>query len=84
MEFICTRGNKDCAKPLAFTFDFHMSTLAVNGTFHNVGVPDKPLPEMRAQDFCPNGAAMSGRHIGNRTEALAMLQLASELNVRSW
>jgi len=98
-EFICIKGNKDWAKPWAFTFDFilntadvmdssnlkdYMSTLAVNGTFHNVGMPDKPLPEMRAQDFCPNGAAMSESHIGNRTEALAMLELASELNIRSW
>jgi alcohol dehydrogenase (NADP+) len=98
-EFICTKGNKDWAKPWAFMFDFilntadvmdssnlkdYMSTLAVNGTFHNVGMPDKPLPEMRAQDFCPNGAAMSGSHIGNRTEALAMLELASELNIKSW
>jgi alcohol dehydrogenase (NADP+) len=98
-EFICTKGNKDWAKPWAFTFDFilntadvidssnlkdYMSTLAVNGTFHHVGMPDKPLPEIRAQDFCPNGAAMSGSHIGNRAEALEMLKLASELSVKSW
>lgn len=98
-EFICTKTNKDWAKPWAFTFEFilntadvidssllkeYMSTLAINGTFHNVGMPDKPLPEMRAQDFCPNGAAMSGSHIGNRTEALAMLELASQRNIKSW
>lgn len=66
-HFVCTK-DKDWAKPLAFTFDFilncadmtnefdlktYMSTLAVNGTFHNVGLPDKPLPEMMAQDFAP-------------------------------
>ncbi len=64
-HFVCTR-DKDWAKPLALTFNFilncadmtnefdlkiYMSTLAVNGTFHNVGLPDKPLPEMMAQDF---------------------------------
>jgi alcohol dehydrogenase (NADP+) len=64
-HFVCTK-DKDWAKPLAFTFNFilncadmtnefdlktYMSTLAVNGTFHNVGLPDKPLPEMMAQDF---------------------------------
>lgn len=97
-EFICT-NNPDWAKPWQFTFDFilntadmtnvfnlkdYMSTLAVNGTFHHVGLPDKPLPEMKAQDFCPNGAAMSGSHIGNRDEAFAMLNLASKLNIKSW
>lgn len=97
-EFICTT-TKDWAKPWAFTFDFilntadmtntfnlseYMSTLAVNGTFHNVGLPDKPLPEMMAQDFCPNGAAMAGSHIGNRPEMFAMLKLASEQNIKSW
>jgi alcohol dehydrogenase (NADP+) len=61
----------------------YISTPAVNGTFRNVGMPDKPLPEMRAQDFCPNGAAMSGSHIGNRTEALTMLELPTELNIWS-
>jgi len=97
-HFICTQA-KDWAQPWAFTFDFilntadmtndfdmaaYMSTLAVNGTFHHVGLPDKPLPVMKAQDFCPNGAAMAGSHIGNRKEALAMLKLASELNIKSW
>ena len=58
--------DKDWFKPLAFTFDFilnaadmtnefnlqdYMSTLAVNGEFHNVGLPDKPLPQMMAAIF---------------------------------
>jgi alcohol dehydrogenase (NADP+) len=67
-----------------FNLKDYMSTLAINGTFHHVGLPDKPLPVMKAQDFCPNGAAMSGSHIGNREEAFAMLQLASEQNIKSW
>ena len=95
-EFICTK-DKDWAKPWAFTFDFilntadmthtfnlqeYMSTLAVNGTFHNVGLPDEPLPKLMAQDFAPNGAQIGGSHIGNRPEALAMLKLASEKNLK--
>lgn len=91
-HFVST-GDKDWAKPLAFTFNFilncadmtnefdlstYMSTLAVNGEFHNVGLPDKPLPQMMAQDFAPNGAKIAGSHIGSRPEALAMLKLASE------
>lgn len=95
-EFICT-ADKDWSKKWAFTFDFilnaadmthefklsdYMSTLAVNGTFHNVGLPDKPLPQMMAQDFAPNGAAISGSHIGSRPEMIAMLKLASEKSIK--
>ena len=97
-EFITTK-DKDWAKPWAFTFDFilntadmthefniqeYMSTLNVNGEFHNVGLPDKPLPTMMAQDFAPNGAKMGGSHIGNRPEMLAMLKLASEKNIKPY
>lgn len=95
-HFIDT-SKKDWAKEYAFTFDYilnaadmtntfnlteYMSTLAVNGEFHNVGLPDKPLPELMAQDFAPNGAKIGGSHIGSRTEALAMLKLASEKNIK--
>ena len=95
-EFIAT-NKKDWAKDWAFTLNFilntsdmtnsfdlteYLSMLAVNGTFHNVGLPDKPLPQLKAQAFLTNGAAMSGSHIGNRVEALQMLMLASEKNIR--
>lgn len=97
-EFINT-GEKDWAKKWAFTFDFilncadmthefnlqeYMSTLAVNGTFHNVGLPDKPLPQMMAQDFAPNGAKIAGSHIGSRPEMFRMLKLASENNIKPY
>lgn len=95
-HFISTQ-EKDWHKPYAFEFDFilntadmtnefnlqeYMSTLNVNGEFHNVGLPDKPLPTMMAQDFTPNGAKMGGSHIGSRPEMLAMLKLASEKNIK--
>jgi alcohol dehydrogenase (NADP+) len=94
-HFVSTK-DKDWAKPLAFTFNFilncadmtnefdlktYMSTLAVNGAFHNVGLPDKPLPEMMAQDFTSNGSSIGGSHIGSKKEALEMLKLASEKNL---
>lgn len=95
-EFIAT-NKEDWAKPWAFTFDFilntadathkfkiqdYMSTLNINCTIHHVGLPDKPLPEMMAQDFTSNGCQMGASHIGNRPEMLAMLKLASEKNIK--
>jgi alcohol dehydrogenase (NADP+) len=94
-HFVCTK-DQDWAKPLAFTFNFilnaadmthefdlktYMSTLAVNGEFHNVGLPDKPLPEIMAQQFTSNGSKIGGSHIGSKKEALEMLKLASEHNI---
>ena len=95
-DFIVT-GEKDWQKPYAFEFDFilntadmthtfdmqtYMSTLNINGEFHNVGLPDEPLPKMMAQDFAPNGSKIGGSHIGSRPEMLAMLKLASEKNIK--
>ena len=91
-EFILT-DKENWAESWAFTFDFilntadmtnefnlkdYMSTLAVNGCFHNVGLPDKPLPQMMAQDFAPNGSTIGGSHIGSRPEMEQMLKLASD------
>lgn len=77
----------------AFTFDFilntadathsfdmkaYMSTLVVNGTFHNVGLPDAPLPSMMVFDYMRGGYQMGASHIGSRPEMLAMLELAAK------
>ena len=95
-QFVST-AEKDWHKPLAFTFDFvlncadatnlfnisdYMSTLAVNGSFHNVGLPDKPLPQLSAFDFASNGSTMGGSHIGSRPEMLQMFKLASEKKLK--
>ena len=97
-EFICTK-EEGWQKPWAFKFDFilncadmthtfklqdYMSTLAINGTLHNVGLPDQPLPEMMAQDFAPNGGAISGSHIGSRPEMLKMLKLAADKKLKPY
>ncbi|OCL07712.1 NADPH-dependent medium chain alcohol dehydrogenase [Glonium stellatum] len=97
-DFINTK-EKDWAKPWKFTFDLilncadatdkfnlpdYFSTLKVNGTFHMVGFPDNPLPKLMAQDFAPNGCFLGASHIGNRPEMLAMLELASRQNIKSW
>lgn len=95
-EFIYS-GDKDWHKPYAFKFDHilncadatdkfdlqqYMSTMKVWGRFHNVGLPDAPLPEMKAQLFAPNGSSIGASHIGNRPEMLAMLKLCSEKNIK--
>lgn len=97
-EFILST-EKDWAKPWAFKFDFmlncadmthkfdlseYLSTLRVNGVLNHVGLPDDSLPPMPVGIFMSNGARMGGSHIGCRTEALAMLKLASEKNIKSW
>jgi len=97
-HFVYT-GDKNWQEPLAFNFDFilnsadmtqkfdlpaYFSTLNVNGDFHNVGLPDDPLPQLKVNDFVSNGCRMGASHIGCRTEALAMLKLASEKNIKPY
>lgn len=60
----------------------YMSTLRVGGTFHMVGLPDEPLPQMQAMAFTSNAAKITGSHIGNHQEMEAMLQLAADKGVR--
>ncbi|KAM7207306.1 NADP-dependent alcohol dehydrogenase 6 [Naviculisporaceae sp. PSN 640] len=86
----------DWAKPWAFKFDMilncadvtdkfdlktYLSTLKVGGTFHMVGLPDKPLPELKAFDLVGNAAKITGSHLGNRQEMEAMLQLAADKGI---
>ena len=47
-------------------------------------MPNKSLPTIHATDFLANGCSIGATHIGNRREAIAMLELAAEKNVRSW
>jgi len=97
-HFILTT-EEDWHKPYAFTFDFilnsadaahkfnlpnYLSTLKVMGRFHNVGLGDEPLPQIKAQDFAPNGSYIGASHIGNRPEMLAMLDLVEKHNIRTW
>ena len=86
-------GDKDWAKPWAFSFDFvlnsadathtfnisdYLSILQVGGQFHQVGLPDHALPEIKTNMFMANGSSIGASHIGNRPECLAMLKLAAE------
>ncbi|KAL1297622.1 hypothetical protein AAFC00_006180 [Neodothiora populina] len=96
--FIST-NEKGWNEPHKFTFDFvintadamdkfnmddYLSIIKVWGKFHIVGFGDNPMPQMSAQQFAPNGAALGASHIGNRPEMLAMFELASKQNIKSW
>ncbi|KAI0024051.1 GroES-like protein [Xylariomycetidae sp. FL0641] len=91
-HFVCSE-DQDWAKPLAFTFDFalnaadatntfnisdYLSILKVGRRFHQCGLPDEPLPALKAQQFMSNNASIGASHIGNRPECLNMLKLAAE------
>ena len=69
---------------MTHTFDLptYMSTLNVNGEFHNVGLPDEPLPQIDAKAFTPNGAKMGGSHIGSRPEMIKMFEIASQQKIK--
>ena len=67
-----------------FNLPDYFSTLKVHGTFHMVGLPDKPLPTLMAQAFLPNSCSLSASNIGNRHEMIEMLDLAAKQNIKSW
>ena len=46
-------------------------------------MPDHPI-ELKLQDFSSNGCYIGTSHIGNRPEMLAMLELASKQNIKTW
>lgn len=62
----------------------YFQTLKIMGKFHTVGLPDNPLPELKAFDFVGNGMYFGASHIGNRPEMLAMLELASKQQIKTW
>ena len=91
-HFVSSKDD-DWAKDLAFTFDFvlntadmthtfdipsYLSILKVNAPFHQVGLPDEPIKDLKPQMFMSNGSSIGASHIGNRPECLAMLKLAAE------
>ncbi|KAF1808541.1 NADPH-dependent medium chain alcohol dehydrogenase [Eremomyces bilateralis CBS 781.70] len=94
-----TTNTDDWADPWKYKFDMllntanatdkfnlpaYFSTLKPHGVFHNVGMPEEPLHELRFQDFVTTGCYMGTSHIGNRPEMLEMLDLAAKAGVKSW
>ena len=72
----------DMVRTDLFDLSTYLSTLKVNKTFHNVGLPDKPFQPITAFMFAPNGCSIGGSHIGSRPEMLDMLKLASEKKIK--
>lgn len=86
-------GTGEWAKPHRFAFDLvlntadrahefnipdYLSLCNIGGSFHQVGVPDGPLPPLQVPNLMANGCSISGSHIGSRPECLSMLKLAGE------
>ena len=46
-------------------------------------MPDSSI-DLKMQAFASNGCYMGTSHIGNRPEMVAMLELASKQNIKSW
>ncbi|KZT30367.1 NADPH-dependent alcohol dehydrogenase [Neolentinus lepideus HHB14362 ss-1] len=97
-HIIVTGSNPDFAKSLEMQLDLivcavdvgagmpladYLSMLWVHGKFVMVGLPDEPLPSMKAFDFLC-GAFLGGSHLGNKKEAVEMLQFAAAKNIRPW
>ncbi|PWN91190.1 GroES-like protein [Acaromyces ingoldii] len=60
-----------------------MHTLQTYGSCVYVGMPEDHF-EVRAQTLAFNGCNLQGSHIGSKKEALKMLDLAAEKNVKPW
>lgn len=62
----------------------YLSTLSVGGRLIYVGMPEEKLPQLAAQDLAGNGASIGSSHIGNKKEAIQMLQLAADKGIKTW
>lgn len=62
----------------------YLDLLRPGADFHMVGLPDAPLPPLRAQLFAANAPKLTGSHLGNRREMEALLRLAADKGIRPW
>jgi alcohol dehydrogenase (NADP+) len=81
-EFDLIVSTSNCDKD--FPIHEYLSLLSVNGKFITVGLPEVPLPELRAQDFMAQGSSIGASHIGSKKEALQMLDIAAKHGLKSW
>jgi len=62
----------------------YMSTLYPLSTFVMVGLPDEPMPGIRAGALTASGVSLAGSSVGSKREALQMLDLAVKHNIKPW
>lgn len=60
-----------------------VSALKTNGRLICVGMPEDMI-QLRVQDLAMRSAMLGSSHIGNKKEALEMLKLAAEKNIKPW
>ncbi|RYP12252.1 hypothetical protein DL765_007437 [Monosporascus sp. GIB2] len=97
-HFVCS-GKESWADSLAFKFDFllnmadmtskfnladYLSTLDVGKHLHQVGLPDKPIQNLKPQMLMTNGFSIGASHIGNDCKGLSMLKFAAERSCSLW
>lgn len=75
---ICTVSSQDM--PLSQ----YLRLLKTDGTFVQVGAPEKPLPPLSAGLLIQKGVKVTGSSIGSPQEIRKMLQLAAEKRVLPW
>ncbi|THH07560.1 hypothetical protein EW145_g3294 [Phellinidium pouzarii] len=96
-HFVCT-SDGNFTEDLRFTLDLIISTrdaedfpfeqflpiLDVHGMLISVGLADNLLPQTSIFNYASNGSFFGGSHIGSKKEALEMLALATEKNIKPW
>jgi len=80
LDLIISTNNNDSNFPVQQYFKL----LDVNGKLISVGLPEGPIPPLKAHDMIQNGCSISSSHIGSKKECLEMLNLAVRANVKSW
>ncbi|KAF2702920.1 putative quinone oxidoreductase [Pleomassaria siparia CBS 279.74] len=97
-EYIATDEDKDWATKYAGTLDLivctvsspkmplqeYLGLLDTRGHFIQVGVPEKPLPQIMAFDLIGKSKTFGGSMIGPPAQIEEMLQLAVDKNVKPW
>lgn len=97
-SFVSTKDNADWAKDFQNKpFDIIINTasssavdipgvvscLKTQGSLVCVGMPEDEI-KLRVQHLAMKGGLLGSSHIGNKKEALAMLQLAAEKKIEPW
>lgn len=67
----------------AIDFTTLLSVLKTEGRIVSVGMPEDQI-KLRVQDLAGKGAFLGSSHIGSKVEALEMLKLAAEKDIKPW